>query len=91
MLAWLYGEREADRIIRVTRSRSRKSSKSKMEKKKKETLAADINAIIENDEKMVRGLIKQVNEKYGKVIYHEYKFPLHLVEGVCLEKIFTHG
>jgi hypothetical protein len=47
---------------------------------------------IENDKKMVRGLIKQINEKYGKVIYDEYKFPPDLVEGVCLEKkIFTHG
>jgi hypothetical protein len=36
--------------------------------KKKETLAADINAIIENDEKMVRGLIKQVNQKRSYLV-----------------------
>jgi hypothetical protein len=69
---------------------ARNHLRAKMEKKK-ETLAADINALTENDEKMVRGLIKQVNEKYRKVIYDEYKFPPDLVEGVCLEKkIFTH-
>jgi hypothetical protein len=90
MLARLYGESEADRIIHSAHSRSSKSSKSKKEKKKKETFVEDINATIENNEKVVRGLIKLVNEKYGKVIYNEYKFPPDLIEGVCLEKIFTH-
>ncbi len=90
MLTWLYGEREADRIIHAAHLRSRKSSKSKKEKKKKETFVADINATIENNEKVVRGLIKLVNEKYWKVIYDEYNFPPDLIEGVCLEKIFMH-
>ena len=71
MLAWLYCEREADRIIRVARSRRQNRQRTKMGKKKKETLGADINAIIENDKEMGTGLIKQVNEKYRKVIYDE--------------------
>ena len=51
MLTWLYGEREADRIIHAAHLRNRKSSKSKKEKKKKETFVADINATIENNER----------------------------------------
>jgi hypothetical protein len=88
LLSWLYGEREADRIIHAAHFRSRKSSKSKKEKKK-EAFIADIKETIENDKKVVRGLIKLINEKYGKVIYDEYNFPTDLIEGVCLEKIFT--
>jgi hypothetical protein len=87
MLARLYGESEADRIIHAAHLRNRNSSKSKIKKK---TLAADTKAMIENDKKMVRGLIRQVNEKYRKVICDEYEFPPDLLEGVCLEKIFTH-
>jgi hypothetical protein len=35
------------------------------------------------------GLPEYIAEKYGEVI-NKYNFPLSLIEGACIEKIFPH-
>jgi hypothetical protein len=42
---------------------------------------------IENDNKFVEGFKLHVTKKYEKVI-QEYDFPVDLIEGVCLGKVF---
>jgi hypothetical protein len=76
----IFGKEQTDRII--SDAKLKRLSIGREEEKVKEVLDN-----IENDTKFVEAFKLHVTKKYEKVI-KEYDFPIDLIEGVCLGKVF---
>ena len=77
----IFGKEEAGRIISEANLKRLSVSREDEKEVKK------VRDKIEYDNKFVEGFKLQVTKTYQKVI-QEYDFPIDLIEGVCLGKVF---